>query len=155
MKTKTSRFYYSMSEISQTGLSLEVCLEALLFVAAEPVSIGQLGEASGAKNAEVEEALKKLETRLAAESHREISGAGSIGSFKPRRLGNPIDYRLPAADHAPRDRRGARRQQRRRDQKFVGQEFDPGGWQNGRTWAPYFVWDDERFLATFWLIIAR
>jgi segregation and condensation protein B len=68
MKTKTSRFYYSMSEISQTDLSLEVCLEALLFVAAEPVSIGQLGEVSGAKNAEVEEALKKLETRLAAES---------------------------------------------------------------------------------------
>jgi segregation and condensation protein B len=68
MKTKTSRFYYSMSEISYTDLSLESCLEALLFVAAEPVSIGQLGEASGAKNTEVEEALKNLETRLTADS---------------------------------------------------------------------------------------
>jgi segregation and condensation protein B len=57
-----------MSEISYTDLSLESCLEALLFVAAEPVSIGQLGEASGAKNTEVEEALKNLETRLTADS---------------------------------------------------------------------------------------
>jgi len=68
MKTKTSRFYYSMTETPHTDLSLESCLEALLFVAAEPVSIGQLAEATGAKNVEVEDALKKLEMRLAAES---------------------------------------------------------------------------------------
>jgi segregation and condensation protein B len=40
--------------------SLESCIEALLFAASEPVAPGQLAEALERKQAEVEEALKRL-----------------------------------------------------------------------------------------------
>jgi segregation and condensation protein B len=42
-------------------LSLEACLEALLFVSAGPVSVGQLAEALGRKAEEIEQGLRTLE----------------------------------------------------------------------------------------------
>ncbi len=52
-----------MSEqpIETTCLSLEACLEGLLFVSAGPVTAGQLAEALGRKIQEVEEGLRNLE----------------------------------------------------------------------------------------------
>lgn len=52
-----------MSEVTENNLSsnLEACLEALLFVAAAPVSILQLAEALGQKQLDVEAALHELE----------------------------------------------------------------------------------------------
>lgn len=52
-----------MSDLSQEvpELTLEAAVEALLFVAASPVTVGQLAEATGHKTAEVEQAIRDLE----------------------------------------------------------------------------------------------
>jgi segregation and condensation protein B len=52
-----------MSELleNNTSLSLEACLEALLFVAAAPVTVAQLAEALEQKPQDVEAALRNLE----------------------------------------------------------------------------------------------
>jgi segregation and condensation protein B len=56
-----------MSEpaIENTSLSLEACLEGLLFVSAGPVAPGQLAEALDKKLAEIEASLRRLEQSYA------------------------------------------------------------------------------------------
>ncbi len=63
-------FYYSMTDQTEHALSvnLEAALEALLFVAAGPVLIGQLAEALEAKQQDVEDNLHRLEQRYAENS---------------------------------------------------------------------------------------
>jgi segregation and condensation protein B len=53
------------AQIEQNPPSLETYLEALLFIAAEPVTAGQLAEALERKTAEVEAALKSLSNSYA------------------------------------------------------------------------------------------
>lgn len=56
--------YYSMTETSenQTPYSIEAAIEAVLFVAANPVSVSQLAETLGVKMVDIEQALNQLET---------------------------------------------------------------------------------------------
>jgi len=62
--------YYSMTESpeTQTPYSIEAAIEAVLFVAAGPVSINQLAETLAARQADVEIALKHLEEAFASEN---------------------------------------------------------------------------------------
>ena len=56
-------FDYSMSENPPSPLPINAMIEAMLFAAPTAVSVAQLAEASEMKIAEVDEALKILETR--------------------------------------------------------------------------------------------
>ncbi len=54
-----------LNQTDTTEVSLEACLEALLFVAASPVTLAQLAEALGHKSQEIETGLRNLEKSYA------------------------------------------------------------------------------------------
>ncbi|MEJ5241371.1 MAG: SMC-Scp complex subunit ScpB [Anaerolineales bacterium] len=64
--------------MSETSLSLIARLEALLFVAAEAVTISQLAEALQVKTEEVQQALQELEQHLSTRGLRLLYHGGRI-----------------------------------------------------------------------------
>ncbi len=154
-----------MSESGKPELDLPACLEALLFVSAEPVSAMQLATTLEVSVAAVEEGLKALEGELQSRGLRLQRHGGRVqlttapemafprpGGDQPPEPGRPRDAgdrRLPAAGHAALSGVGARRQQRRGDQEFAEQGADSGSRTGGRAGPADFVRNDPRFLAIF------
>ena len=95
---------YSMSA-AQTPLSLEARLEALLFAAAEPVTVRRLAQALGVSLAEAEAALRRLESALQSrgirlQHHRsrwQLTTAPETGALVAGFLGLEATHRLSRA----------------------------------------------------------
>lgn len=68
----------SSEQINETDLPLSVKLETLLFVAAEPVSTGQLAEALDVSTSVVERGLNELEASLSSRGLRLQRHAGRV-----------------------------------------------------------------------------
>ena len=101
--------YYSMTDASSEStlpLSLEACLEAILFVAASPVPVAQLAQALGRPLEAVEQAIANLEVQLAQgrgislqrhEGKIQITTAPMLASIIENYLGLEATARLSRA----------------------------------------------------------
>ncbi len=101
--------YYSMTDASPEStlpLSLEACLEAILFVAASPVPVAQLAQALGRPLEAVEQAIANLEVQLAQgrgislqrhEGKIQITTAPMLASIVENFLGLEATARLSRA----------------------------------------------------------
>ena len=101
--------YYSMTDAlpeSTLPLSLEACLEAILFVAAGPVPVAQLAQALGRPLETVEQAIANLEVQLAQgrgislqrhEGKIQITTAPMLASIIENYLGLEATARLSRA----------------------------------------------------------
>jgi len=101
--------YYSITDASPEStlpLSLEACLEAILFVAASPVPVAQLAQALGRPLEAVEQAIANLEVQLAQgrgislqrhEGKIQITTAPMLASIVENFLGLEATARLSRA----------------------------------------------------------
>jgi segregation and condensation protein B len=80
-----------MSELTPPDLPLAVQLEALLFVAAEPVTIAQLSTALDVTNSVIERGLKELEDSIARRGIRLQRHAGRVQLTTAAELAEPIE----------------------------------------------------------------
>lgn len=100
--------YYSMTEssITQTSFEIDAAIEAVLFVAANPVSIAQLAETLGVKMVDVDQALGRLDAVYQAgrglrlqrhEGRVQLTTAPVLGSLIEKFLGLEASARLSRA----------------------------------------------------------
>jgi len=137
--------------------SLSARLEALLFVATEPVPLAQLGSALDLTPAKVKTALDELGETLATrglriQSHRgrvQLTTVPELASLIQDFLNLDATTRLsPAALEALSII--ARGQQRWGDALSSKQGIDSGRRSRRGTWASNFICDHARILTAFW-----
>ena len=165
-----------MSEptIENPSLSLEACLEGLLFVSAGPVAPVHLAEALGRKIQEIEEGLRSLERnyeqgrglslqwhagRVQLTTAPQLSGMvekfmGLEATARLSRAGLEtlaiIAYRQPVTRPAVDAIRGVNSDGVMKS--LLNKGLVAGGWPVRRPGPPNLIWDDNRVFTALWAV---